>query len=261
MKVVSWNTLFVNQKLERAFEFIRESDADLICLQEVSTKLLERLKTLPYALEYRSDMTKHFRKGPVHTYNVILSRYEVVNRGEVPFPDYWPLLPLRARFLFTLLRPLKFTKIRDRGGLFVDVREGGRTLRLFNLHLILAHPAWRASEFEAAMLERDPSLPTVICGDFNILESPRVTLFNWFFGGKLSDAFFWKRERSRMERRFVEHELLNAFAGYKTHPISKSQLDHILVSRGLSVEDASVVRDRHGSDHHPIIATIDFPRG
>jgi endonuclease/exonuclease/phosphatase family metal-dependent hydrolase len=252
--------LFANAKLEQAFEFVRESDADVICLQEVPESFLGRLRELPRALAYRSDMVKLFRNGAVPSYNIILSRYEIVNRGEVPFPDYWPLLPLRARLFTYLMRPFKFTKLRDRGGLFTDLATEHGTVRVFNLHLMLAHPAWRAEEFETAMLERDPALPTVVCGDFNILESPKSSLLNWILGGRLTDALFWKRERSRMERRFVEHELANPLAGTATHPISRSQLDHILLSPALLVRDARVLPERYGSDHHPIYAEVSAER-
>ena len=44
----------------------------------------------------------------------------------------------------------------------------------------------------------------------------------------------------------------NPLRGKITHRISRSQLDHILVSSDFSVQNAEVIPDPHGSDHNPI---------
>jgi len=124
------------------------------------------------------------------------------------------------------------------------------------IHLVLAQPSWRLKEFEAAMLERDPTRPTIVCGDFNILEKPHITLLNWILGGRMTDALFYTRERTHIEERFVEHGLTNVLRGAITHPLSQSQLDHILASHSFSIENAAVIPDRYGSDHHPIRTEI-----
>jgi endonuclease/exonuclease/phosphatase family metal-dependent hydrolase len=255
MKIYSWNMLFRNKELDRAFDFISHSDFDVFCLQEVPTTFLERLKTLPYHMSYRIDVERIFPSGDLPNYVVILSKHAITSQGEIPFPDYWHLLPFRTRLFVLLMRPWGFSKIRNRGGMHVDIMIGEQRTRVFNLHLILAHPAWRLSEFEKAMAERDPTLPTIVCGDFNILESPHITPLNWLFGGKVRDVLH-KRERMHIEKRFVEHALTNALRGNMTHPISRSQLDHILVSHQFSVENAKVIADSTGSDHHPIFVEV-----
>ena len=72
----------------------------------------------------------------------------------------------------------------------------------------------------------------------------------------MSDALLYSRERTRIEQHFVEHQLTNPFAGGITHPVSQSQLDHILVSSSLSIKNAEILPDRIGSDHHPIHVEI-----
>jgi len=150
-----------------------------------------------------------------------------------------------------------FSKIRNRGGLYADITVNETSLRVFNLHLILAQPAWRLKEFETAMAERDASRPTIVCGDFNTLQKPHITPLNWILGSGLSDALLYNRERTHIERRFVEHRLTNALAGGITHPLSQSQLDHILVSHSFSIKHAEVLPDRIGSDHHPIRVEVE----
>ncbi len=246
--------LFRNTELDRAFAFIAQSDFDIFCLQEVPEKFLKRLETLPCFMVLRRDVERLFASGAEHNFVVILSRYPLTAQGEVPFRDYWPLLPLRTRLFIRLMRPFGFSRTRNRGAIFADVRIPNMptTTRIFNLHLILAHPRWRSEEFELALAKRTAGQPIIVCGDFNILEAPHITLLNWFLGGRVRDAVLYRRERTHIEKRFATHELINAFHGETTHPFSRSQLDHILVSSSFSIKNAMVLPDRIGSDHHPI---------
>ncbi|HET9641416.1 MAG TPA: endonuclease/exonuclease/phosphatase family protein [Candidatus Paceibacterota bacterium] len=247
--------LYRNRHLDDAFEFIRSAPYDVFCLQEVPDGMLERLGTLPGELAFRRDVEKVYADKTVSMHNVILSKYAIRASAEIDFPDYDHGEHLRTR-LFRRIMPMHFPETRDRGGLYADVDVDGQIVRVFNVHLILARPAWRLEEFERAMAERDPSLPTIVCGDFNTLEKPHITVLNWLFGAPLSHAALYRRERFIIEKRFVTHGLWNPLRGHPTHGMSRSQLDHILVSRQMAVSRAEVVRDRRGSDHHPIFAAI-----
>lgn len=252
--------LYRNREFDRAFDFIARADFDIFCLQEVSEKFLERLRTLSCFIASRIDVERILPNGIERIFVVILSKRPIVAHGGIPFPDYSPFLPLRTRAFIRLMPSRFFSEIRNRSGLYADVATDGTSVRVFNLHLILAQSAWRLKEFETAMAERDRARPTIVCGDFNTLEKPHVTLLNWILGGRVRDALLYTRERTHIERRFVEHELVNAHRGKMTHPLSRSQLDHILVSRSFSIQNAEVLRDRFGSDHHPIRAEIAWPR-
>jgi len=256
MKIYSWNILYRNRELDRAFAFISKSDFDIFCLQEVPEEFLPRLQTLPYAIAYRLDTERIFPTSVERLYVVTLSKYQITGQGELPFPEYRDLLPLRTRVFIALMPNKFFSHIRDRGGLYIDCVVDGKTVRIFNLHLILANPRWRMKEFERAMLEHDPSRRTIVCGDFNILEKPHITPLNWLLGGKLSDTLLYSRERTHIEKRFVEHQLVNPLYGGVTHPLSQSQLDHILVSNSFFIQKAEIIPDRMGSDHHPIRVEI-----
>ncbi|MEK7604839.1 MAG: endonuclease/exonuclease/phosphatase family protein, partial [Patescibacteria group bacterium] len=195
MKIYSWNILFRNKEFDRAFEFIRTSDFDIFCLQEVPADFLTRLETLPYHYASTID-AERIGRGTTPIYLVILSRYPITGQNIAHFPEYWAQWPWRTRLFVRLMRPFHFTKIKNRHGFSVDITIDGRTFHVFNLHLILAHPDLRLAEFEHALVERDRSRPGIVCGDFNILESPKITLLNWLLGGRVSDIILWMRERT-----------------------------------------------------------------
>jgi endonuclease/exonuclease/phosphatase family metal-dependent hydrolase len=146
--------------------------------------------------------------------------------------------------------------VGNRHSLYADIATPHGSVRAFCLHLPLTHPLMRAEEFERALAHRDPSLPTIVCGDFNVLESLHVTPLNWLSGGRVRDAISARRERRHLEARFFSYALINVFRGRSTHRFSHSQLDHILVPRGFSITAAHVVKRTYGSDHRPIVAEV-----
>ncbi len=256
MIVYSWNMLFRNKRLDEALAFIRGSGADVFCLQEVPERFLPQLKELPYHVAEATDVERLFT--PVERLHlVILSRYPIEKRGTISFPEYWPLLPLRTRLFVHLMRPLHWSKIRNRSGLWADLRTPAGTVRVFCLHTALTRPDLRVREFELAMAERDPAVPALVCGDFNTIESPSVSLLNWLLGGPLHSVARYGQERTHLEKRFMAHELHNPLRGQTTHAFAGSQLDHILVSHTFSIAHSAVISERYGSDHHPIRVDIE----
>lgn len=256
MTIYSWNMLYRNRELDRAFTFIAQSDFDVFCLQEVPDTFLARLQTLPHFIAFREERSLLFKKGNIKNYSVILSKHLIIAEGDIHYPDYIDLLPLKTRLFMRIMPASLFTKVVGRKSFYIDISTQHTTIRIFNLHLILMHPALRFKEFETSMIEHDPTRPTIVCGDFNILEKPHITPLNWIMGGKISDALLYRRERAHIETRFVEHSLVNPLYGGVTQTLSQSQLDHILVSHGFKIKKAHIFPDRMGSDHHPILVEV-----
>jgi endonuclease/exonuclease/phosphatase family metal-dependent hydrolase len=251
MKFYSWNMYHNNPDLDRAFRFIAGLDFDTLCLQEVPEQFLERLKTLPFHIAYSPDVD---RIGIETEYNfcVILSRHPIVTSEGFSFPSlHWPL---RTRAFVTFMYPWGWRKIGNRGSLYADIMlpKTGRT-RMFCLHLTLSYPKRLLREFDLAASYRRSSMPSVFCGDLNIIESFRVTLTNWLLGGHFADIFNKGQSRTEAEKRFAELGLQNPLRGSSTHSFAKSQLDHILIPNGFRVIKAEVLADRVGSDHHPVL--------
>ncbi|MBI3572051.1 endonuclease/exonuclease/phosphatase family protein [Candidatus Kaiserbacteria bacterium] len=256
MKIYSWNILYRNRELDRAFDFISKSDFDIFCLQEVPEEFLTRLKTLPFSIASRIEVERLLPQGIVPNYGVILSRYPITQEGGISFPDYWTFLPLRTRLFVRLMPSRYFSRIRKRGGQHAEVALGHTSVRILNLHLVQAHPEWRLQELETALATYDPIKPVIICGDFNTHDKPYTAPLNWILGGRASDALYYGRERARVDRMILAHGLVNPLGTQVTHHFSQSQLDHILVSRSFSIKNAVVLPERYGSDHNPIFVEL-----
>ncbi|MBI4093592.1 endonuclease/exonuclease/phosphatase family protein [Candidatus Kaiserbacteria bacterium] len=256
MRIYSWNIFFRNGNLERALEFIKNLEFDVLCLQEVPEEFLAKLQKLSAHIAFAPDVDRIYPDKIERNYLVILSRHPIVSHSafalELPDP------PLRTRLVVKAMRIANWTRIANRHGFYADIAiEGSMTrLRVFCLHLTLAHPEARRREFETAMREYDPALPTIVCGDFNILDTPFVAPFNWLLGGSVGDALRYQRERAVFEERISTLGLVNPLSGQRTHVISR-QLDHILISRHFPIASAHVVGERHGSDHYPIHVEIE----
>ncbi len=245
-----------NKKTKEAFDFIKQASFDFFCLQEVPPEFLEQLKTLPCCVAYRSESEITYKSKTHSIYNVILTKYPVATQGEILFADYNPYGTIRSFITSAILGRFRFDTRRNRAAFYIDVQIDNQSVRVFNLHLALRHPLWREYEFEEGMKKFVIDKPTLVCGDFNILESLHTTFMNWGLGGRISDAIFYKRERTRREERFKELGLTNTLLGHMTHPFSQSQLDHILISSTFSVKSVEVVQNRMGSDHCVVKAEV-----
>jgi endonuclease/exonuclease/phosphatase family metal-dependent hydrolase len=151
------------------------------------------------------------------------------------------------------MRLMGWRKIAQKGSLVADIElpQLGRT-QVFCVRLTLSYPARILQEFQIVMQQRDPALPTIICGDLNIVERLHIMILNWLLGGKLSDIFAWRTLREAMEEKFARLNLQNPLRGKPTQTISRSQLDHILVPNDMRILSAEVLPERCGSDHHPV---------
>lgn len=250
---------FNNRELDRAFEFISHADFDIFCLQEVPEKFLEQLKTLPCHIAFAPDISQQFRKTISTAYLVILSRYQIQNTvvRELPSHSFIPSVRGRlfCRFMYGIGLWSKWLSNRHWIETKIAVPELG-VIIFCNLRLPLTSINGRAEEFETILVNRDQNYPTIVCGDFNILEAPHITTLNWLLGGRLHDSLFYRSERNHFEKRFIAYKLINALRGKITHNLSRSQLDHILVSNSFSIKNAEVIPNNFGSDHHPIRVEI-----
>ncbi|MDB5195105.1 MAG: hypothetical protein JWO84_289 [Parcubacteria group bacterium] len=255
MKIYSWNVLCYNRQIDTVADHIETLDFDVLCLQEVTPHLLGRLKEMPFHLAYHLDVIRIFKRGrKMHNYVAILSKHPLVHTGTLQFFDF--PFPLHTRAFISLMPFLKLNFVTERGAIYVDVPFGTGTLRIFSVHLTLWGPHNRAKEFEAVIGHVEPDQPTVIGGDFNVIEYGPMKILNWLFGAPIRQGMPWYPERDLFEERFANAGFKNPLRGTITHKFSKSQLDHILVTENIRVTDATVHPESYGSDHQPISIEI-----
>jgi endonuclease/exonuclease/phosphatase family metal-dependent hydrolase len=258
-----------NRKLDDAFEFIKTLDFDIMCLQEVPEEFATRLRTLPFFIAESNESTWEEKikgiLGTQHVSLVILSKHKMVSHRAYPVvariskshrADFF-------RWFMKYAAHWRAGELTDRTMLSADIEvlpasgtEAAQLIRIFNVHLQLLTPEIRQAEFQQVREHLQPPPPTIVCGDFNILDSWRIKPLNWLLSGPLTQAFPWYSERKHIEKTFRESGLKNIFRKVVTHRISNSQLDHILVPLDTEVLDRHVVKKTRGSDHRPIITTI-----
>ena len=253
MKIYSWNILYRTKKPEQAFEYIKNLDFDVLCLQEVPEHFLTRLKTLPHALVSETDAVFLSGKKTQATYNVILSRHPIRASGGIVLPHR--ALPLRA---FLLLKAKTgWSGFQNHTVAYADIDIGKEIMRVFCAHLTLfSSPSHRRRELGAIKDFLPHTLPAIVAGDFNIIEWSLMKPLNWVLGSSLSEAMPWRSERVHAEAHFEKLRLKNPLRGTVTHGFSGSQLDHILVPEDAKVLKAEVIKNTYGSDHHPVFVEV-----
>ena len=251
MKVYSWNVYCYNRKIQEVCDFIERLEFDVLCLQEATPELLKCLQDMPYEIAYHTDVIRldSPRKEELN-YVVILSKHPMEYRGTLQFPEF--ALPKYMRYIVSFMTGLGWTLVTERGSVFADVRIGKRLIRVFSAHLTLWGPGNRDEEFKEILKNVRPGMPTIIGGDFNIIEHPPMKIINWILGSAFHEALPWYPERALFEERFRRSGFKNPHRTQVTHGFSRSQLDHILITRDLTARSAWVLPDLHGSDHYPV---------
>jgi endonuclease/exonuclease/phosphatase family metal-dependent hydrolase len=245
MRLLCWNILRRNRRLDAVADLIRAQNADMVCLQEVPTHALSGLKALyPHAADC-NELPATRKGGPSHL--LTLSRFPIEGHTRVAHPVG------RARSL----REKMELSFPPRESLVTDLTTpSGHALRVINVHLSLfVPPRLRLAELAQALEHVSPHRATLVCGDFNTFANlPMNLLVAPFFGYGLRDLL--SHERTALNRLLAPHGFDNVFSRTRTHSPLPFQLDHVLVPPGWQATRAEVVRRRAGSDHHPLLAEL-----
>jgi endonuclease/exonuclease/phosphatase family metal-dependent hydrolase len=254
MKIYSWNVLYINKHILEMSDFIERLDFDVLCLQEVPIALLEIVKKSFENIAYGTEVQD---EHGMETYSVIISKHAILKSEsyEVPLPS----VPFRARITMKLMSVIDtWNKMIKKGSVFADILMEGKLVRVYCVHLTIAGPTFRAKEFQTTLNRRGENIPEIIAGDFNIVEHPLIKIYSWLLGSPLKEGMPWFPERRRFDKKLDEEGLQNPLKGRITHPFSVSQLDHILLSRGIIATKAWVELDSYGSDHQPVGIECEF---
>ena len=243
MRVASWNMHRYNQKGLQGAEKLVAAGHDVICLQEVPEKILEKVLNLaPHHAQCRELV---WQKGAQKTFLVTLSQHPMSRHIITPHKR-WPNLLTK---LAGLEEGLEF--------LASDIHAYNRNWRIFNVHLPLhAPPFGRMIEWIRIYKKFDKQSHNIVCADFNAFAgSIWSALLSPLVGTKLKHLM--AHERWQLRKFLEKKQLENPFAKWRTQSQLPYQLDFILHGKELQVVMAERWPDRLNSDHWPLSLTLE----
>jgi len=222
--------------------FIRNKNPDILCIQEYSNK--NKIDFKVYQHKHITMAGQKTKKG-----NAILSKYPIVNQGEVPFEN------------------------SENNAIFADIKRGKDTIRVYSIHLESVKITNDVSEIEGDLQQvtQDRSkkmikrmsesfqkqqsqaeeikkhraschFPTIICGDLN------NSAFSYVYRtikGNLNDAF--EEKGARFGKTF----------NFKYYP---ARIDYIFSDPFFEVKDFQTFSYFVNSDHMPIMARLNVKK-
>lgn len=260
--VISYNLRLFNllegKKVEsteqKILDILKQEGASVICLQEYYVYGAPELKS--------ADLKKQFGKGTaIHSKfirgrenrnygNLILSRYPVVKRGEVVFPNSPSL------------------------AIFADIKIKGDTIRFYNIHL----QSFRLRRIEQSFIEEISSVDqkqlysevtnlyrSLRRGFMRRAEESRIlsnhistSIHPVILAGDFNDtpvSYTYHKLREKLDDSWVKSGFGLGYTYRGKYP--PNRIDYIMHSPSIENLGFSIIREKH-SDHFPIKATFSF---
>jgi exodeoxyribonuclease-3 len=257
MKIITYNVAGLRAILKKEPNFMKNMEADIICLQE--TKINPALI---------NDMEKHLLKV---------------------WTAYWSCTEARKGFngVAILLSPTYANKVDkvetkmpgdpnefDNEGRFLSIRFSDNTL-LVNVYV----PNSGSGRINQRLTQWDVKLRNflkneqraIVCGDFNAARKP-IDVYNPT--GLKNTAGFTKEERESFELLLEETNLVDTFRTFypdtpgftffsylmPRHLNKGWRIDYFLVSESLinDVSQVKILNEQKGSDHVPLLMEINW---
>ena len=228
LKVISYNVNWGFVKPENVANFLREVDADIICLQETH-RYWELFLKNRLGEQYRYSVFEE-RGGAGGI--AIMSKYKLEKVKLVePKSGWFPSLFAEAQTPIGLLQFLNVhlkPPLSNEGS--VEISAYYRT------------PDIHMKEIEESFAVTDPTKSLIIAGDFN--ENENGNAIRWLVDKGFTDALSVFDTYSKT----WEWEI---FSGFKL----KNRYDHIMLSKGLNCTGSRVIKV-DASDHMPVLAVV-----
>lgn len=220
--------------------FINDKNPDILCLQEYSAnaKVDLRVYQHKYILNLGNKIT---------TAQAIFSKFPIINSGNIEFPN------------------------SNNNAVFVDIKKGKDTLRVYNIHLesIKISPdineisegkeeidqskserifkriskAFKAQQVQAELImnhKKDCSYPILICGDMN---NSAYSFVYRKIRGDLNDCF--EEAGSKFGETY----------NFKYYP---ARIDYIFADKNIKVNGFESFSNFKNSDHFPIMTRLEM---
>jgi endonuclease/exonuclease/phosphatase family metal-dependent hydrolase len=235
VKIIQWNVLF-KEKVENIVGFLREINADVICLQELR---VDDAKDVPKLIAKELGLNYHFvqahKCGNIVQGNGIFSKHPIVERNH----------------LFVQEPKGEDVKAWDEGRVIAeaDIDINGKIVKIATVHLSYTH---KFQETEQKLKEsgelidyvKEQSKNFIIAGDFNV--SPKSQTIKEI--SKYLKHCGPASEEPTFTTKPFEYE------GFKETEL-RWRLDYAFCTNDIEVRSSEIVKTDF-SDHLPII--IDF---
>jgi endonuclease/exonuclease/phosphatase family metal-dependent hydrolase len=225
--VLTYNLSAVNPDGDKLADFLQNTNADIVAMQEIHQETANRLETrlatqYPYQVRYDDTRNPSEFEG-----RMLLSRYPIPSHQAVA-ADYRTVLYLRA-----------------------EIEVEGQTVSVFNIHL---PPPRLQHGFSTAMRDGDFAVllsnlqtealnqPYIIMGDFNISDMTGI------YGAMVNDMTLIDSQRA------AGYGFGTSFPNLGWIP-SMVRLDYVFVTDSLSPLEVHVIHDGT-SDHFPVWARL-----
>ena len=226
------------------FDVIRQSDADLIGLQEaLDGQMREIIAAVPGYGVVGVGRDDGRTRGEYAAILYRTSRFHVSDAGTFWFSATPEVVASRS-WGNTITRICTWARFVDRDG---------RAFWHYNVHL--DHQSQPSRERSTALLveriaaRRPASEPVIVTGDFNVGEDNPA--LNTMFIGGFADTFRVKHPDANE---------VGTFTGFDLKATTGPKIDYVFVQPGTDVMDAAIVRTsrdgRYPSDHFPVTARV-----
>lgn len=265
LRILTFNTRVMGDKPLRdastklpVLEFVRQSGADVVCLQEYAFSFSKQGHTEQQLRKYMSDLYPYYRFSPSAGRKAlgiaIFSRFPIKSSSVMPTPHrnstfaVQAILDVHGRDVSIVTMHLCSNHILPE-----DRKLYNRMLTHFDSDSLqvlgegissymgnaFQNRALQVAEIREGIADEEQrDVPLIICGDMN--DTP-VSFAYRKLKGDLSDA--WCNAGFGPGFTFFEHNLL-------------VRIDHIFYSRHFSVEDVTIHHEIKDSDHYPVSATL-----
>ncbi|OGG67106.1 hypothetical protein A3I99_03500 [Candidatus Kaiserbacteria bacterium RIFCSPLOWO2_02_FULL_45_11b] len=237
LKVLSWN-IWQGVFLTEVINFLKEADADIIALQEVSNderEITQRIaESLGYTYVTAFDMNLPMKYVPA----AIRSEAEALSYGSVILTKH-KILEGGSVLL---------TEEDKRTIATAKVKIGDTVLSVFGLHLKHTHqePSDLQNQQADNLLKLLPHNKTIVLGDFNALP-------NSYPIEKVSAVL----QNTEVDSAEPTWSMYKDGCSVCQEDQLKHKLDYIFVSKDINVTSYEVGKS-NGADHLPVMATIEL---
>ncbi len=260
IKLLSYNVMGFNhikdeKENNKVLNYIRNSNADIICLQEYNTSGNEKYLTNKDVVKALSDypyqrVTKVGKNGGDNRI-ALFSKFPILSTRRIDYPSQYNgsamyELKIGNDTVLLINNHLESNKLtaEDKAKFNKMIKEPDKeNVKLGATQLIkkLAEAsAIRSIQADsiAKVIEQSPHRPVIVCGDFN--DNP-ISYTHRVIGENLNDAF----EKSGKGLGISYNQNRFYF-----------RIDHILTSKNIDVFNCTVDRSISESDHYPIITYL-----